>query len=172
MVAYIQIFCRSVVILVFTLSFVSKLRHVAIFQQTITNFALLPRRFSRPVASLFLLAEALVVVLVALSGPLLLPGYLLATALLLLFCVALLSVLVRRISTTCSCFGPTNTQVSPIDIVRNTGFITCALAGCFTLAWPARMDTLNPAAWALSGLCALAFVGIWTQLSEIIHLFS
>jgi len=169
--ASIQIFCRGVLILVFLFSFAGKVRHMAIFEQTITNFALLPGQQSRPVALLFLLAEALVVVLLVVAGPLLLPGYLLAAALLLLFCVALLSVLIRHISTTCSCFGPTTTPVSPIDIVRNTGFIACALGGCLTLAGPVRLGTLDLAAWALSGLCALVFVGIWTQLGEIVRLF-
>ncbi len=85
MLAYIQMFCRSVVLLVFIISFASKVSRIATFQQTITSFALLPRRFSRSAAYLFLLAEALVAMLVLLGGPLLLPGYLLASALLLLF---------------------------------------------------------------------------------------
>jgi|SRR5579883_82239 hypothetical protein len=171
MLAYIQMFCRSVVLLVFIISFASKVSRIATFQQTITSFALLPRRFSRSAAYLFLLAEALVAMLVLLGGPLLLPGYLLASALLLLFCAALLSVIIRRISTTCSCFGPTTTPVSAIDIVRNTGFIACSFGGCLTLTGPVHLDALDLAAWALSGLCALVFVGIWTQLGEIVRLF-
>ena len=171
MVASIQMFCRSVVVLVFVVSFASKVPHVATFQQTITDFALLPRRFSRYAASLFLLAEALVVLLVTVGGVVLLPGYLLATALLLLFCAGLLSVLIRRISTTCSCFGPTTTPVTSIDIVRNTGFILCSFGGCVTLSGPAHINTLDFAAWMLSGLCALIFVSIWTQLGEIVRFF-
>lgn len=172
MLALLQIFCRSVVILIFISSFARKVRHVAIFQQTITSFALLPARFSRAIALVVLLAEALVVVLAIPGGPLLLPGYLLAAMLLLLFSVALFSVLARGISTTCSCFGPGATTVSVIDIVRNLGFLACTLVGCFTLAEPAHPGALDLATWGLSGLCALIFVGVWTQLSEIIHLFS
>lgn len=171
MIAYVQIFCRSVVLLVFAISFVSKVRARAAFQQTITTFALLPRQFSGPVATLFLTAEALVVVLTILAGPFLLPGYLLAAGLLLLFSAALLSVLIRRISSTCSCFGPTTTPISSIDIVRNTGFIACSFGGCVTLTGSAHLDAPDLLAWALSGLCALVFVGIWTQLGDIVRLF-
>jgi hypothetical protein len=171
MIASIQVFCRSVVVCVFVLSFASKVRDVAAFRQSITNFALLPTQFSQLAAPLFLLAEALVVVLVTLAGPFLLPGYLLASALLLLFCIALLSVLIRRISTTCSCFCPTSTPISSIDIVRNTGFIVCTLGGCLTIVWPGHAGNPDLATWGLGSLCALVFVATWTQLGEIVRIF-
>src|SRR5262249_19701317 len=133
---YVQVFCRSTIVLIFLFSFLGKMRSVVTFQHTVTNFAILPTWLDRPVALLFLLAEALVLVLLLLGGPFLLPGYLFATALLLIFCLGMLSVLIRRISTSCSCFGPSNKPISSIDLVRNVGFMICAVAGCFTLAPP------------------------------------
>lgn len=171
MLAYIQIFCRCVILLVFAISFGSKVRHAGLFQQTILSFALLPQRLTLPAAWFFLLLEALVVVLVALAGPFLVPGYLLAGTLLLLFSLALLSVLLRRISATCSCFGPTRRVVSASDVVRNVGFIVCALGGYLTLLEPTQKNGLDLLAWLPGILGALIFVGIWTQLGEIVHLF-
>jgi hypothetical protein len=170
---YIQAFCRSAVALIFIFSFLGKVRNVAEFQQTIANFALLPAPFTRPTAWLFLVAEALVVVLILLGGPFLLPGYLLATALLFVFSLAMASVLIRHISTTCSCFGPSNKPISTIDLVRNGGLIACTVIGCFSSTLPAySQQALNIPEWSIIGLGALAFVLIWTQLSELVRLFS
>jgi Methylamine utilisation protein MauE len=170
---YVQVFCRSTVVLIFLFSFLGKVRRRETFQQTITNFAILPTWLNRPASLLFLLAEALIIVLLLLGGPFLLPGYLFATALLLIFCLSIISVLIRRISTTCSCFGPSNKPVSSIDLVRNTGFVACTVGGCFTLAPPGSGQmVLNIPEWGVIGLGALAFVFIWTQLDEVVRLFS
>lgn len=165
---YLQTFCRSAVILIFTISFLGKVRQTTVFQQTITNFALFSEKFSRLLAYALLFAEVCVVILLLLGDSFLLTGFLLATLLLGMFCLALLSVLIRRITTTCPCFGPTRQPVSAIDIVRNIAFIVCTLGGCITLFNADYSQRhLNLAAWGIIAASALVFVIIWTQIGEI-----
>jgi uncharacterized membrane protein YphA (DoxX/SURF4 family) len=165
-------FCRAVIVLVFALSSVSKAVDIAQFKQTIHAFHLLPERFSRLAALLFLSGEFTVVLLVALGGSLLFVGFVLAVGLLLLFCFALMTVLARNIRTSCHCFGPGTKQVSRLDIWRNIGFIVCALVGSTTLPWiKGSQGAMGLGEWILIGLAATVFVVIWTQLEEITHLF-
>lgn len=170
--AYMPAFCRIAILLVFLASFIGKVRHIAAFQETITSFALVSRSLSRLFAPVIVFTEAIIVICMLVGGGLLFPGFLLAGALLLLFCLAMLSVLARKIATTCSCFGPTAKPVSPADIVRNVGFVMCALGGCWPFVSPGQhQEHLNIVEWAMIGLGALVFTLFWTQLSEIIQLF-
>src|ERR1051326_2118641 len=85
---YILAFCRIVTGLVFAFSSISKARHPAQFREAILGFELLPPRFSGLAALLFLCGEFAVVLLVAIGGPLLSSGFVMATLLLCIFCVA------------------------------------------------------------------------------------
>lgn len=169
---YLLAFCRVVVGLVFALSSVSKALNLAQFRQAISSFNLLPSWLSSIAAVLFLCSEFAVVILVILGGPLLAIGFSLAILLLLLFCIALVSVLVRRIRTSCNCFGPGAKQVSRSDVWRNIGFMLCALGGWGGLVWTKdTLGNLGLLEWVLTGLGAGAFVVIWIQLGEIAQLF-
>jgi uncharacterized membrane protein YphA (DoxX/SURF4 family) len=169
---YLLVFCRVAIGLVFLISTLGKARDLAGFQQTIRTFNLLPRRLSGPAALLFVCSEAIVVILIALGGVLLLPGFLLALGLLLLFCVALASVLARNIQTSCHCFGASKTPVSSLELWRNVGFILCALGGCLALLWAKdTAPSLSLPEWFLPGLAAALFVLLWSQLGEIAQLF-
>ena len=169
---YILAFCRVVIGLVFVVSSISKVLHISRFRQAISNFHILPGQLSGAAAILFICGEFAVVIFVIISGPLLLFGFALAIFLLLLFCIALVSVLVRRIRTSCNCFGASTKQVSHFDVWRNVGFILCALGGYGALAWTKGTQG-NPGLleWVLIGLGAAVFVVIWIQLGEIIQLF-
>ncbi len=169
---YLLAFCRAVVGLVFALSSVSKVVNLAQFKQTISSFNLLPSWLSSIAAVLFLYGEFAVVLLVILGGPLLTIGFSLAILLLLLFCIALVSVLVRRIRTSCNCFGPSAKLVSRSDVWRNIGFMLCALGGWEGLGLTKNAQgNLGLFEWILTGLGAGAFVVLWTQLGEIVQLF-
>lgn len=169
---YLLAFCRVVIVIVFAVSSVSKAVDIARFRQTIRTFHLLPERLSSGAAILFLVSEFAVAVLAALGGSLLLFGFALAVGLLLLFCLALVSVLVRGIRTSCHCFGQATKQVSHLDIWRNIGFIVCALVGYITLIWTKNsQEPMDLVKWTLIGLAAGVFVMIWTQLAEIVQLF-
>lgn len=169
---YILIFCRVVTGLVFACSGISKARDLAQFKQAILDFRLLPAQVSGPVAILFLCGEFAVVLFVATGGPLLFYGFILAGFLLCIFCIALASVLVRKMRTSCNCFGASDRPVTSTDLWRNAGFILCAVGGCGASLW-ARGVRENPGVVEslLVALGALVFVLIWVQLGEIAQLF-
>ena len=169
---YLLAFCRVVIGLTFMVSSVGKVLNIAQFRQTICNFRILPGWLSGVAAMLFMCGEVAVVVFVVIGGSLLVVGFSLAIFLLLLFCIALLSVLVRRIRTTCNCFGASAKQVSHLDVWRNAGFILFALGGYGSLAEAKGTQVnLSLLGWGLIGLGAVVFVIIWIQLGEIIQLF-
>ncbi len=68
---YILTFCRIVTGLVFAASFWGKAQNMNQFVQTITNFKLLPNRYSKPLSLLFLLGELIVMSLILVGGSLL-----------------------------------------------------------------------------------------------------
>lgn len=169
---YMLAFCRVVIGLAFVVSSISKVLNIAQFRQAISNFHILPRRFSGVAAMLFLCGEFAVVVFVLIGGSLLAIGFSLAIFLLLLFCIALVTVLARGIHTTCNCFGPSAKQVSHVDVWRNVGLILCALGGYGALVWTKGTQG-NPGLLegGLTGLGAVVFFVIWIQLGEIVQLF-
>lgn len=169
---YIMAFCRMVIGLVFAISSGSKVFRLQAFRQTIFRFHLFPARFIAPAAMLFLSSEMAVVILLALGGQALLPGFVLAIFLLILFSGALLSVVIRGFSTSCNCFGPDQRTISSADIWRNAGFLLCALVGCAGVIWsPKIVEDPGNIEWMFAGLGALVFVLIWTQLGELAQLF-
>lgn len=169
---YLLPFCRIAIGLVFLLSFVGKMTNVQQFTQTIANFSVLPQRFSRAAALLFLMSEGVVIVLLAIGRKLLPFGFALAAIMLLVFCAALISVLTRNINTSCNCFGASEAPVSKIDVWRNIGFILVALVGLLTtLPSAAIAATLNITEFVLIGMVAATFIAIWINLSEIVQLF-
>lgn len=174
MALYILAFCRIVIGFVFALSFGGKILSLSRFIHTVQEFAILPGKLSAPAAFLFLCTEGAVVILLLVGGILLPTAFLLAACLLMLFSAALISVLVRRLRTSCNCFGASEKLVSPADVWRNLGLIVCTLVGYGLLAWlqvhsePAGLGFSD---WLLAGLGALVFVLIWLQLDELMQLF-
>ena len=172
MLSYTLAFCRVAISLVFAWSFVSKVQDISSFLHTINRFNLLPEALHFPVAGAFLGGELVVVVAMILGGKLLLWGFLLAGLLLILFSTALVSVLLRKIQTSCNCFGTSSRAISYHDVVRNAGFVACAMGGWIVLSVSNIM--LTTLTWPEVGLIAfvaMAFVVIWTHLAEIVELF-
>jgi hypothetical protein len=170
--AYVLTFCRVVSGLVFLISGVSKASHLPQFKQTIVTFRLLPNQLSGIAALLFLAGEFSVVLLMIVGGSFLLPGFILAITLLTVFSGALVSVLIRKLRTSCNCFGPSEKPVTVSDLWRNLGFIGCALFGCVTQTWLRETNTtVSWLAWIPISLGALVFVVIWVQVGEITQLF-
>ncbi|HET8844895.1 MAG TPA: MauE/DoxX family redox-associated membrane protein [Ktedonobacteraceae bacterium] len=170
---YLLVFCRITIGLVFVLSFGGKVRNISEFQETILRFHLLPRRLSKAAALLFLGSELAVVVGMIAGGSFLFPAFVLAFLLLLLFSCAMISVLMRGLSTSCNCFGTSQKPVTATDIWRNVGFLLCASGGAIAALWTQNIS-LNPtfSLWLLAALGAGVFVLIWIQLGEITRLLS
>jgi hypothetical protein len=162
--------------LTFAFSFAGKLRDIPSFVQTIRRFKLLPDWLSRAAALAFLCGEA-IVVLAMIPHPnsasrwekeVVLGGFLLAALMLIVFCAALASVLIRKIQTSCNCFGTSEKQVSTYDIVRNMGFIVCTLSGCgVQIGGQTSLTALGVLDWGLAGIAATVFISLWVNIGEI-----
>lgn len=169
---YTLAFCRIVIGLVFGYSFLRKVVNIPAFEQTILEFHILPKNFSRITALLFLSSEFVIALLITVGGPLLGPGFFMSIFLLFLLCSVLISLLHRNIRSSCNCFGSTQKPVSVIEVWRNIGFISCAVVGCGVLAASNNgQGHLGPFEWSLIGLGAAVCVVICIQLGEIVQLF-
>ena len=170
MLPYLLAFCRITISLTFTYSFLMKVGDVNQFAQTVANFKLVPLRWERPLALLFLSGEAAVVVFLVIGGQQLLPlAFILALLLLLAFTAALALVLVRDIQTSCNCFGNTQKTVSYVDVWRNAGLILVSAIGLWTAG--NVKGTLNLIELFLIAIIAIIFVLLWTNLTDIVTLF-
>lgn len=165
---YVEVFSRVVIGLTFIYSLVGKLINFSLFVETIKAFRLIPGRISGYVAAALLSCESLIVVLILKGGGALTAGFALALCLLGIFSGALILVLVRRLPTSCNCFGAHNHTVSSGDLLRNALFIACAGGGYWSSVTPNNTGAaLNLGTWLLSGLAALVVVAIVPQLGEV-----
>lgn len=162
--AYILVFCQIVIGCMFALSAVGKIRDMKAFEKSIQGFQLVPKAVVKPAAILFVVSEIIVVVLLIVGGAVLLWGFVLASLLLALFSGALFSVLQRKLDVSCGCFGASEQPVSYYDIVRNGGFMVCALGG----AWLATITIFPGWDGLLFAGGAVAFVLVWTHLRDIV----
>ncbi|HZU71057.1 MAG TPA: MauE/DoxX family redox-associated membrane protein [Ktedonobacteraceae bacterium] len=169
--SYVLAFCRVAIGLVFLFSGMGKLRDLSQFQRTITNFRLLPAQMSYPTSLLFVSAEVAVVLLIALGGKFLLPGFLLALLLLLIFVGAIISVITRQIQTPCNCFGSNEKPVTQADIWRDTAFLLCAFGGSVLTLGRIGLEQLELLMWLLIGGMAIIFVLTVGFLDDIVQLF-
>lgn len=131
---YLLAFCRIAIGITFACSFLAKVRDVGQFAQTITNFKLLPSRWSRPMALLFLMGELAVVVLALMGRSFLAGAFGLALLLLVAFTADLASILARNIHTVYNCFGSSERLIAYADLWRNAGFVLVAAAATGTAA--------------------------------------
>lgn len=169
---YMLAFTRITLGIVFALSYFTKATNVQQFAQTIAKFNILPASLSKIVAILFLCGEGIVLLLMGVGGAYLTFGFALAFILLLLFSVAIISVLVRRIQTACNCFGSTEKPISIYDVGRNVSFILCALVGLnVAVILNGNILTLSFGELIIMSAQAFIFVLIMTYLDEFAVLF-
>lgn len=162
-------FCMVVIGTVFALSSGAKLKNLSIYVETTGNFQLLPQAIVPISAIFFLLCEMMTVILMVL-WPMM--AFALALVLLIVFSFALASVLIRRISTTCNCFGDSNNPISVADLVRNIGLLLCACVGLYLTSGTHSLAQLSPLEWIIIGFFSSVVAMLWTQLSEIWHLLT
>jgi hypothetical protein len=168
--SYVGLFGRLVLGLLFSYSFLAKVRSPARFRASVTAFGLLPSRTVAPAAGLELAAGLGLLV----GGPVLAAGYALTAGLLVLFTAALVVALVRRPGIGCGCFGRDERPVAPADLVRNAGFLALAGVGWWSARNPpgAPWPATDPQILAVLALAACAFLLLWTQLAEIVELLA
>jgi putative oxidoreductase len=169
LLSYLLSFCRVFIGLVFIVAFISKVRDAKGLEHTIAGFRILPPSASRILTLLLLTGEILVAGLMIAGGSFLAVGFALAIVMLLLFCAALASVIIRGIQTPCDCFGPSKKPVSYYDIWRNLLFILCAGIGWWLLN--IGVVELGGAEQIVVGLSAFVILGIWLSIQDIVGFF-
>lgn len=173
--SHLLLFTRCLLALVFAASAVSKLRgrHAfGEFAESLRDMRLLPSWAVRPIATVVALAEAAV-------PPLLIPlpfsvlttaGFVLAGLLLSGFTVAVATVLRRKVSATCRCFGgSTAAPFGRHHVVRNLLLTACAAAGAYASATEAP-TTVSAAALAVPFAAVAALIVI--RLDDLVALFT
>lgn len=172
--AYTLAFCQIVTGLLFLTTSINKLRDIHGFVDTIHRFRLIDSKLDRPLAYAFLIGELLVVAFMLAGGYALGWGFLLAASLLILFSIALSSVMLRRIQTSCNCSGSAQKQVTRYNVIRSALFTTCAIMG-FLLSYQngnTLTSLLSLLDWGLVFLVSIPFVFILMQLREIFQFLS
>lgn len=168
---YLLTFFRFVIGFVFAISLIGKVRDVPAFEQAITNFRFFPQSFSKPLAYLFLLGESSTVIAMAIGEKLLLWGFLLAALMFLSFSIALSSVILRKIETTCNCFGPDQKEISFGHVLRSLGFMICGIGGSIISYFHnipyGSIESVN---LIFIGIFSMVFVLVWTHIGDIIQL--
>jgi hypothetical protein len=136
------------------------------------RFQLFPQRISHYVAILILLGELSVIVLLLNDGDLLTYGFLLALILLIQFSIAIRSVLVRGIETSCNCFGSSQKSVTIYSLWRNVIFIICSVVG-FIVSLGQYTNYINTFSLELAvlGLISLTFIILTINIEDIAQLF-
>ena len=164
--------CRVIIGLLFLYSFLGKITDISSFQKAIRNFQIVPPVLIKPFSYLLVFAEITIVGLMALGREFLLPGFGLAAFLLLIFAIAIGSVLRRRISTSCNCFGPSEKTLTFFDIIRNAIFILIAFSGVrILIVQGLSYFAINITDVVLAGIMAVCVILILTHLSEIFRVF-
>jgi Methylamine utilisation protein MauE len=166
-VAHGLLFARMTIAVLFTASTFGKLASRRDFELAVEGFRLLGSRRSVSLAATAVIAaEALVVLLVAAGGSLLMPGFVLAAALLAVFSLVLGSALRRRLQVGCNCFGPGVRLISGMDVVRNLVMALCAVAGLVLMGLD-RPRPLTAAEVALLAGMSVVFVLVVANLGDI-----
>lgn len=162
----ISLFCRFGIGAAFAVSAVAKLADPSGFRSTVKRFKILPEGISRPASWLLILGEVAIVSCMAVGGRATALAFAAAAAFLVLFQAALISVLTRRIETSCGCFGQNRRKVSYFDIARNAGLLL--LAGTGWIVTPFGSAT-SPGVWQVGVIAvpAVLLVILWINLPDV-----
>jgi membrane protein implicated in regulation of membrane protease activity len=152
----------------FLISSLSKIKSFPQYANSVREFQLLPKLFTPLVATIVLISELLVVLFLFRWQVI---AFSLASVLLVIFSVALASVLFRNIQVNCNCFGASQHTVSQADLLRNFGFLLCSCGGACLATKPELTYPITPLTFGITGFVSLAFFIIWAQLGEIYRLF-
>lgn len=123
---YLRAAAAALIAVVFAASATAKLRDLRGFARSVPALVPMPAKWVTPVSVgvvVLELASALLVLVTAVAG------FVLASALLLAFTVAIAASLRRGRRAPCRCFGATETPIGPRHLVRNAVLICSAVLG-------------------------------------------
>lgn len=164
--SYLLMWCGVVTGGVLVLSAAAKFADPGGFRVAVRGFRVLPAAAEAPVAAVVPVLEAAVPVLL-LVPPTRPAGFLLAAVLLLGFVAGMVTVLRRRLTTRCACFGSGSSSVIAWRHVwRNVALLAvCAAGTVAALADPGRPATAGLLIAALAALPAIAAVRFLDDLA-------
>jgi hypothetical protein len=167
-VAYVEVFSRCVIGVVFLVSAWSKRPgSFTQFSDSLATMRLLPARAVVPVAGVVVGLETVVVLLMALLPA---PGFALAVVLLLGFAGAIAVVLRRGVQASCRCFGGSGAAPFRVHhIVRNLVLVAVAVAGFVAVLAGAALTWQAVALGAVPGVVVALLV---TRLDDLVALFA
>jgi hypothetical protein len=167
-VAYVDVFCRCVIGVVFLVSAWSKRPgSFKEFSDSLAAMRLLPARSVVPVAAFVVFVEAAVVLLMVLLPA---PGFALAVVLLLAFAGSIGVVLRRGVQASCRCFGGSGAApFRPHHIVRNLVLVAVAVAGLVAVLTGPALTWQAAALGAVPGAVVALLV---TRLDDLVALFA
>jgi hypothetical protein len=124
--------CRVLLMVVFTVAVVSKLRSAesfGAFVRSVQGFAVLSPRRGHLVACLVIGAEVAGIVLLLLPGRMAFAGFALVGCMLGVFTLAIGASLRRGVRVPCRCFGASTSNAGLLHLVRNSSLIAVAVTG-------------------------------------------
>ncbi|MER6308680.1 MauE/DoxX family redox-associated membrane protein [Streptomyces sp. NPDC001657] len=124
--------CRVLLVVVFTVAVVSKLRGAESFEafvRSVQGLTVLSPRRGRATARLVAGAEAAGIVLLLLPGPVVVAGFALVGCTLAAFTLAIGASLRRGARVPCRCFGASTSSAGLLHLVRNGFLIAVAVTG-------------------------------------------
>lgn len=164
--------CRFLIGVVFGVSAVSKLRtrsQFHAFLRSLQRMKVVPGPLERASAVTVAAAEVAIVLLMAFPAKATgIMGFVVALGLLAVFTAAIVSVIARKIDTTCRCFGKSDTPLGRQHVVRNLMLMVMAGAG---LAGEITGTSAEPGLLAVAAIAGLLFGGMVTMFDDLVALF-
>jgi uncharacterized membrane protein YphA (DoxX/SURF4 family) len=160
--AYIGFGCRVLLAVVFFAAAVSKVRGRAAFQASLGAFGVKPRW--RPAITAAVITGELATAVLLAADATALAGSAAGAALLIVFTVAIGSVLRRGTPVSCRCFGASTQPLGRRHLARNAILLVVAalgVTGTSPLGW-------NPAALLVSGFVAVVLAALVISYDDLV----
>ncbi|MFG1711057.1 MauE/DoxX family redox-associated membrane protein [Nonomuraea sp. M3C6] len=168
---YVSISARYLLAVVFLIAVSGKLRSGKAFQAFTTSISeldVLPRRWTRRVATIVVAGEAMMPILLLAHLRTALIGLILSGTMLSAFSVAITLSLRKGIKASCRCFGASSRRLGRAHLVRNLILIGVAAIGAVTAISQSLADTPGYVLSAIMG----AMIGlVFTMLDDVLDLF-
>jgi hypothetical protein len=163
-------FCRVAIAGIFAISLIAKIRNSSSLKETLQNTRLVPVKLLNIIVLSLIVGECVVVTSLLLGHSAIWYGFSLAAVLLLIFTIVLLWIMVKKIKTSCSCFGGKKRQVSWRDVYRNLMLVGMAVSGSILANRPdAYLEQFNED-MALPFIMALVFILVLLKADVVIDI--
>lgn len=174
-ISFLYIFSRIFIGFAFGYASIAKMLDVRSFQNSVISFQLAPKKVSNYLAVLFVGGEIAVVVMMVTERKGSFLGFIFASMLLLIFSLALISILRRNILASCNCFGSSNEKISSFDVWRNLGLLAFSVIGAYTSWLLSEQDVFaafEEGEMIITALLAIASVLIWVNMRPFVKQIS